>query len=346
MQNTKPRIEFVDLAKGICIILVIAHHLVEMSPIYKFASCFHVPVFFCLSGLFFKPSGNVSEFFHKKLNMILIPFVGWYLIGFVINRVGHMMYDDLAERVMHIEDVFTHTYFFDIPLWFLLTLFWMNVLMTLIYRATSNRYVITGVVIGLMSVGWAMSRASVFNFMHMASALSCLPFFYLGCLLKSTPLMRADISRPKVFAAAATALTVGCLAAFVPDRMPRMSYCYNYLWHDSAPLIYLCTISLVIGVILLCKGIGRVPVLVWFGRYSLIVLVTHNILGDIGSKLLYEYAGGTLSLTARSYINFTVVTMLMFAVIPLCRRYLPHLSAQRQLPISTWLTRPAGRATT
>lgn len=340
--QAKPRIQFIDLAKGICIILVIAHHLVEMSPFYKFASCFHVPVFFCLSGLFFKPTTSIAEFLHKKVNMILLPLVGWYLIAYVINVAAHGMFTDLNERLAHITDIFTHTYFYDIPLWFLLVLFEMNIILTLLYNVLRNQVAVGVAVLALMFTGWYLSAVWVDNVMHIASAFSCLPFFYIGCLLKYTPLMRQDVTRRQMLGTAAIAvglLTIGSLCAFMPERMARMSYCYNYLWHEHIWLIYLTTVTLMLGVIFACKSIGDIPLVSYLGRYSLIVLVTHDVLGDIGSRLLYMGFGDTLDFETRCWINFAIVTLSMFIVIPLCRRYLPYISAQRQLPIQSALQR-------
>ncbi len=77
----KPRLDFIDAARGIAILMVIFGHLrfpFLSSWIY---SC-HVPVFFFLSGMLF--SGykfNFKDFFVKKIKVTVVPY---FCLGFII----------------------------------------------------------------------------------------------------------------------------------------------------------------------------------------------------------------------------------------------------------------------
>ncbi len=59
------RIEWIDLAKGICIILVVMLH--ARVDIGFSLSHFRMPLYFVLSGLFFKTYGNFKGFIIKKI---------------------------------------------------------------------------------------------------------------------------------------------------------------------------------------------------------------------------------------------------------------------------------------
>lgn len=51
------RIEFIDLAKGICILLVMVLHLIPTSDQISYMlnlECLRMPLHFCLSGFFSK----------------------------------------------------------------------------------------------------------------------------------------------------------------------------------------------------------------------------------------------------------------------------------------------------
>ena len=55
---TTKRIDYVDIAKGIGIVLVVMGHndFALISPFaHKFIYSFHMPMFFFMSGMFFKP---------------------------------------------------------------------------------------------------------------------------------------------------------------------------------------------------------------------------------------------------------------------------------------------------
>lgn len=72
------RVEWIDTAKGICILLVVLHHCSQMmhEP-YLFSRdvlTFRMPLYFILSGLFFKYY-SPKVFFVKKTNKLLAPYV-------------------------------------------------------------------------------------------------------------------------------------------------------------------------------------------------------------------------------------------------------------------------------
>ena len=67
MARTQKRIEFIDLAKGVCIILVVLGHCGAPIPIPGL-EIVRMPLYFILSGLFFKDYGGGYNFFIKKTN--------------------------------------------------------------------------------------------------------------------------------------------------------------------------------------------------------------------------------------------------------------------------------------
>lgn len=86
MMNTKKsRIEWIDVAKGIGMILVILGHTVRLdviTPVYAF----HMPLFFFLSGLVLNPDsmGDFSFFIKKKAKQLLRPWLVFLLLSTVV----------------------------------------------------------------------------------------------------------------------------------------------------------------------------------------------------------------------------------------------------------------------
>ena len=76
------RIEFVDLTKGFCICLVVLLHVFGESggTAFNTLNLFMMPLYFILSGLVFKQYSGFQEFFKKKTNKLLIPFLFTYFI--------------------------------------------------------------------------------------------------------------------------------------------------------------------------------------------------------------------------------------------------------------------------
>ena len=67
------RIEFIDLAKGICILLVVQIHVYGDTSVdvFKMMSLFRMPLYFVLSGLFFKTYDGFFSLFKKKTSIFV-----------------------------------------------------------------------------------------------------------------------------------------------------------------------------------------------------------------------------------------------------------------------------------
>ncbi|MBK8199418.1 MAG: acyltransferase family protein [Acidobacteria bacterium] len=101
---TKERIDWVDYAKGICIILVVMMHAVNrvegqigaegfLGPIVHFAQPFRMPDFFLISGLFLSRSlnGPLTEYIDRKFIHFLYFYVLWHTIQLAVFDLPLLM---------------------------------------------------------------------------------------------------------------------------------------------------------------------------------------------------------------------------------------------------------------
>lgn len=73
---SQKRIEFIDLAKGVCMIAIVLGHCgIGINGATT------LPLYLMISGMFFKKYDGTRTFLIKKANGILIPFIFFYLIG-------------------------------------------------------------------------------------------------------------------------------------------------------------------------------------------------------------------------------------------------------------------------
>lgn len=75
--NTKDRIEYLDIAKGIGIIIVVWFH--ARGPFHSYFSLFFMPLFFLISGYLYNPNNTLINFIKRKFVSLYIPFVFWNL---------------------------------------------------------------------------------------------------------------------------------------------------------------------------------------------------------------------------------------------------------------------------
>ena len=87
--NQSRRIDFVDLTKGVCIILVVIAHVggaFEQLDTNSMLSCFRMPLYFFISGVFFKSYEGLFGFILRKINKLIIPFLFFYLSAFRLEN--------------------------------------------------------------------------------------------------------------------------------------------------------------------------------------------------------------------------------------------------------------------
>lgn len=176
------RIEYLDVLKGIAIILVVAGHAIGFlfpdfndvftgvkygnagknagilwNAIYKF----HMPLFFFCSGYFFNNKYKIDDFLWKHVKRLLIPY---FVTGWLILMVrGHFGY------------------------WYLLSLFEFSVGLFLLSKInfTSRKYlnVMAGAIL-LFALARILNNIDVLKFADLGRFNLYFPFFVLGWMTK------------------------------------------------------------------------------------------------------------------------------------------------------------------
>ena len=145
MNTDKLRVNWVDYAKGLGIILVVFGHSIAgindaKLPInqtfyqsaFGFIYSFHMPLFFALSGMFFQRSLQKStpwEFVKNKLQTILYPFIIWSLIQTSIE----VLFSSQTNSGIPLRDLLTCLIVPRSVYWFLFALFFINIINVLTF---------------------------------------------------------------------------------------------------------------------------------------------------------------------------------------------------------------------
>lgn len=79
----KKRAEYLDIAKGIGILLVVWAH--AKGPFSSYIYQFHMPLFFLISGYLFNEKNTVKQFIIKKIRTLYIPFVFWNIFFTILS---------------------------------------------------------------------------------------------------------------------------------------------------------------------------------------------------------------------------------------------------------------------
>ena len=135
------RIEYIDIARGIGILLVVMGHndFAVVSPFaYKLIYSFHMPLFFFLSGYFLNTGVGFWNFFKKRFNSVLKPyFFTIFLIYFISISFGKMGFQTAIGRI--IKSLYGAGHYLDwVQLWFLPHLFVVSLYAFLFYAVMAK----------------------------------------------------------------------------------------------------------------------------------------------------------------------------------------------------------------
>jgi len=152
------RIEYIDIARGIGILLVVMGHndFGYVSPfVYKVIYSFHMPLFFFLSGYFLNTTVPFFDFLKKRLNSLLKPYLfTLFLIYFLLVSFEKMSFKTALLRIT--KSLYGAGYYLDwVQLWFLPHLFVVSLyafLFLAVFGRWNNRYARWGALVLTLGV--------------------------------------------------------------------------------------------------------------------------------------------------------------------------------------------------
>jgi len=287
------RLLYIDIAKGFGILLVaLAHNdLAGYAPLlYHWIYSFHMPLFFFLSGLFFKAGTGFLDLLRRRFDSLLKP----YFFGIFLIYFGAIFFDTMGLPIAFgriLKSLYANGYYLDwVAMWFLPALFTVNLFAFLFYLAfrwTDKPWprwigLLAVLALGAWTVGWfnpievsLFGRNLTLNGLPWSLDLALLAgfFFILGReIYKHLP--QDWLASPFMLLGAA-AVNLG-LVYFFPETMDFNTRSYG------SPLVF--TLEAVSGILLvlsLSRQLERGPnwlsgFFAYLGRISVLILIFHN----------------------------------------------------------------------
>lgn len=184
------RLDWVDSAKGIGIILVTYGHIYlgltgagivpKNSFFYifiKFVYSFHMPLFFLLSGLFFEigiRKRGRKAFMTEKVKTILYPFIIWSIIQTSIE----IILSNYTNQHASLSSLFICLFVPKAQFWFLFALFLHNLLNTLLVYLFKEKWFLISLLLSIVLLELPMNYGLTFQ-----RPINYLIYFNLGILL-------------------------------------------------------------------------------------------------------------------------------------------------------------------
>ncbi len=307
-------------------------------PLHTVIKTFRMPLYFCVSGLFFKRYEDFGGFLKRKTNKLAIPFFFFYLLTSVIlaNALHYIGFEVRNSQCLGWQSLyaFVTEKFPNRPIWFLLCLFWMNIIFYGIVALSEkifrkeNAQVFSVLTLTALcrTAGYGMGTSGVNLPAFTDTALSCMPFFCFGYLLRRY----TDVLKPNT------------MDKYIPLWLVILAGVTYYFRGGEDGLGFApneTMLTMIIGgmagslaILLLSKRINRLPFVSYWGRYSIIILCTHMLVIQPTCIILRHI--GFFEVVSAGWSSLIILTMVMFsylAIIPPCIKLIPWFTAQKDL---------------
>lgn len=266
------RIGYIDTAKGIGILLVVWSHMNSTAILMEFMNwggyitTFYMPLFFIMSGLFFRLNN-----LRKRVKSLLIPYAGFYVLAFAVYVLKSLFKHEATDWGNFLVPLIGGTNNYqNTPLWFLLSLTEIMLAGYFVIKHTKKKY---AVAVTLVLSCLAIYSKEILPHIpyYIDVSILCLPFFTLGYYYRDYVLNKIDWKTSLTF------LSLSILAYVVSPSRTNVSQ--NYV-PQGFSLFFIVACSASLGVIGLSKYVrGLVAkILQFWGRNSLCIMCVHIML--------------------------------------------------------------------
>lgn len=300
----------VDIAKGIGISLVVLGHLNDyfgagIPGAYKFIYLFHVPLFFFLSGLFFKEKEGVDDCLKKKFFRLYVPYLLANIFFFAVEMTRARLMGSAYDGTISWGDLFYAAFglwpvlsMLSRPTWFILILFRIFIiykLLQLVFKGNKILMLSVCVLAGILGAFFPIEKFMI------GQTLAVLPFFSLGHVCTAE-----FIDNQKVFSTKNCVIIgiVSAAAAYFISIFQMTNIAVNV--YGNVPLYFTGAILGIMMVISVSKLLENWAVasksLSFIGKYTLPILIWHifviKVLFTIVEKGLGISGGAILCIVA------------------------------------------------
>lgn len=337
MGRTK-RIEWVDIVKYICIIMVMLSHLETRTEIWSaFYSPFFLSAFFFTAGYVYKQKDGFVEFLYKKFRQLFVPWLIFSIFDLILSQV--ISFNEHESLLEELKWNFLQIRGKGDKIWFVAALFVAFIPFYFFIRCyeTKSQKVNEGFChkcVPAVILAWLLSFASILYTRltpagifpwntaalpwHIEYMFQAMFYMVLGYIFRHNIEAKFDKhNSPKVRMAA---LIVYLLLVFVPFfgkiNMPMMA---DILYQ------YLTSFIGIVTLILIAKAVKTNKYVDYVGQNTLIYFALHGKVYSIIQTLLRKFAGGFYSAVLNSVALssvFCVALSLILSVILIVPAYI------------------------
>ncbi len=341
----KDRIPWIDMAKGIGIILVIFAHAPIPSFVQQFIYSFHMPLFFFLSGYLFYNDQNYNfrDFFIKKIKALIVPYFCFSAIMYLYwlqksvrhNLIGTSYHGTIMTPIWGTIYGIRGEYWgaHNGTMWFLACLFLTEILFYLFWAGTkTNKRGIVSLLAICSIIGYLYSSmVSIPLPWSFDAALTAIVFYGTGYLIREYEVISTENSSN--FKVMLLLLAINLGAGFSQEMIDMFINNYhNYI------LFYLAAFSGIGFFLIVVRNMKIMPAISFIGKNSIILLAMHQFLVSPFVEYVYHFIPHIGILQQLSFFYGILVTIgtivVCIPIIFVINAYFPFIIGKRGRGIS------------
>lgn len=312
----KERLDYIDRAKGILIILMVIGHIWQSGFVFDMIYAFHMPAFFVISGMLMHYTKSYQKSFGKfllrKIFSYGIPFLWIELLGVLTDILRNGVTLNVKGYLFN-----TVTFHFNDPnLWFLVDLFLIEVLVAGMLKIIKKTSIICCTSAVLFFVRYLLPTQYLYV-STVSSVMKYLPLFIAGFYGHK---YWKKVHIPSAVLCGGAVLGCVLFGSYIMAA--------GRLWDD---LVYMfggfCGTYAVLCISQKCNYAVTDRALAYAGKNTLIIYGTHHIYyAAIGALLgITDFASTPLGLGMLMLVGVTVLEIPTIYVI---NRWLPFLAGK------------------
>lgn len=315
----KKRIVWIDQLRGLAFFLVILGHVGIDKSTQSLIYSFHMPLFFIISGITISQSKLIHSTYlqlvKKAFKQLLIP---CFWMQFLILPLWLVYYRVLNHSTTSVKEVligilYENSAVYKNPssnLWFVIALFFANLLFASIYKLSKGNYqIITLFVISCAILGYTEKGINLPWRINVA--LTAVVFLYIGHIfMVLLPRFSTIFNKLHILTKILIYISLPLVGWCLWKENGRVSFNVNKFGH-SLILFYLTALVFSLFVILIVMKLPHIKPLQYIGQNTFLYLSIHFIVIQFLKYLFPKVFAG--------YPKYLILALVVyFGLMPLC----------------------------
>lgn len=305
------RLDYLDLSKGLAIILVVLGHIYQDNYIRTWLYSFHIPLFFIISGMLLNykniTNNNFLSILKTKIKSIMIPYFCFEVLNIIIWFINNKEFTISALRWNVIDTILLYAHG---TTWFLPCLFIAEIIFVTIRKTIKNDYftIITCVLITMLPFILNLGEGITLIVFR-----SCIALGFIGIGYFIYPIQKnINLSKIKI----SIIFCINIILCILNGRVDLYKITFN-----NVGLYFLCAFLGSISILMIFKNIKFNKSLSYFGKNSLIIMCVHNnLILILQSVFKFSYDG-----YIKGLILLMAIMIIHIPIIEIINRYMPFM---------------------